>query len=111
MFAAAGQEHMKRYGTNINHFAKIAYKNYQHSINNPYAQIQETITLNDIQKSAQLHEYLTLLQCCSFSAGAAACILANEEFVKVHELEQQAVEIVGMEMATDLPATVQVNIF
>jgi len=28
---------MKKYGTKEEHFAKIAYKNHLHSINNPYS--------------------------------------------------------------------------
>ena len=45
------------------------------------------------------------MQCCPTSDGAAAAIIANEAFVRRHGLESQAVEIVGMEMATDLPST------
>lgn len=51
---------------------------------------------------------MTKLQCCPTSDGAGACILANEEFVRRHGLEAQAVEIVGMEMSTDLPSTFEV---
>ena len=35
LFGNAGVEHMKRYGTKPEHFAKIAYKNHKHSVNNP----------------------------------------------------------------------------
>lgn len=35
MFGNAGIEHMKKYGTKPEHFAKIAYKNHKHSVNNP----------------------------------------------------------------------------
>lgn len=35
MFGNAGIEHMKKYGTRPEHFAKIAYKNHKHSVNNP----------------------------------------------------------------------------
>ena len=48
MFGAAGREHMKKYGTTAEHFAKIGYKNHKHSVNNPYAQFQEEYTLDDI---------------------------------------------------------------
>lgn len=48
---------------------------------------------------------LTLLQCCPTSDGAAAAILASEKFVFDHNLQEQAVEILGMEMCTDLPST------
>jgi len=35
LFGNAGVEHMKKYGTKPEHFAKIAVKNHKHSINNP----------------------------------------------------------------------------
>ena len=35
MFGNAGREHMEKYGTKPEHFAKIAYKNHKHSVNNP----------------------------------------------------------------------------
>lgn len=35
MFGNAGKEHMKKYGTQPEHLAKIAYKNHKHSVNNP----------------------------------------------------------------------------
>lgn len=36
-FGNAGLEHMKKYGTTKEQFAKIAWKNHKHSVNNPYA--------------------------------------------------------------------------
>lgn len=105
MFGNAGIEHMKKYGTKPEHFAKIAYKNHLHSINNPYSQFQEKYTLEQIMKSPNVFGPLTKLQCCPTSDGAAAAILANEAFVRKHGLESQAVEILAMEMSTDLPST------
>lgn len=105
MFGNAGIEHMKKYGTKPEHFAKIAYKNHLHSVNNPYSQFQEKYTLEQIMKSPNVFGPLTKLQCCPTSDGAAAAILANENFVRKHGLESQAVEILGMEMSTDLPST------
>lgn len=110
MYAAAGKEHMRKFGSNSWHLARIAQKNYQHAVKNPYAQLQCARSLRDIQKSVQICDYLTRLQCCPASHGAAACILANESFVRQHSLEAQAVEIIGMEMTTDLTTTVQVNL-
>ncbi|XP_064101619.1 sterol carrier protein 2-like [Macrobrachium nipponense] len=105
LFGNAGIEHMKKYGTTPKHLAKIAYKNHLHSTNNPYSQFQEKYTLEEIEKSPIISGYLTKLQCCPTSDGAGAAILASEEFVKSHGLQNQAVEIVGMEMATDTPST------
>jgi sterol carrier protein 2 len=56
-------------------------------------------------KSPNVHRVLTKLQCCPTSDGSACCIVANEDFVRRHKLEAQAVEIVGMEMCTDFGTT------
>lgn len=105
LFGNAAREHMQKYGTKPEHFAKIAYKNHLHSANNPYSQFQDKYSLQQIMSSPMVFEPLTKLQCCPTSDGAAAVIVANEDFVKRHRLENQAVEIVGMEMSTDLPST------
>ncbi|KAG5319576.1 NLTP protein, partial [Pseudoatta argentina] len=105
MFGNAGIEHMKKYGTKLEHFAKIAYKNHLHSTNNPNSQFQEKYTLQQIMNSPKIFGPLTKLQCCPTSDGAAAVILANEDFVYKHHLESQAVEILAMEMSTDLSST------
>lgn len=105
MFGNAAKEHMERYGTKPEHLAKIAYKNHKHSVNNPYSQFRTEYTLDEIKKSPVVFGPLTKLQCCPTSDGAAAAIVASEQFVRMHGLEKQAVEIIGMEMATDLPST------
>ena len=37
--------------------------------------------------------------------GAACCIIASEDFVHAHNLENQAIEIVGNALGTDSPVT------
>ncbi|XP_054712562.1 sterol carrier protein 2-like isoform X2 [Uloborus diversus] len=108
-FGSAGREHMEKYGTKPEHFAKIAVKNHKHSTKNPYSQFRDEYTLEQIMKSPVVYEPLTKLQCCPTSDGAAAAILVSEAFVKSHGLEGKAVEILGMEMATDLPSTFKEN--
>jgi sterol carrier protein 2 len=41
--------------------------------------------------------------CCPTSDGGAAAIICSEEFVRKHNLQNQAIEIVGMATATDTP--------
>jgi len=36
LFGNAGKEHMEKYGTTLEQFAKIAEKNHKHSGNNPW---------------------------------------------------------------------------
>ncbi|CAG0890854.1 unnamed protein product [Darwinula stevensoni] len=107
MFGNAGKEHMQKYGTNPVHFAKIAYKNHKHSVNNPYSQFQTEYSLDEILGSPMVFDPLTKLQCCPTSDGSAAAILASEDFIHSRGLEGQAVEILGMEMVTDFNSTFQ----
>jgi acetyl-CoA acetyltransferase len=37
LFGNAGREHMEKFGSKPEHFAKVAWKNHKHSVNNPYA--------------------------------------------------------------------------
>lgn len=104
-FGNAGREHMERYGTRPEHFAKIGWKNHKHSVNNPYSQFQDEYTLEEILDAPMVYEPLTKLQCCPTSDGSGAAVLASEEFVRKHNLQARAVEIAGMAMATDLPST------
>jgi sterol carrier protein 2 len=105
MFGNAGREHMEKYGTTAEQFAKIGWKNHKHSVNNPYSQFQDEYTLEDILKAPMVYEPLTKLQCCPTSDGGGAAVLASEDFVRKHKLEAKAVEILGMAMATDMPST------
>ena len=47
--------------------------------------------------------------CSPTSDGSAAAIVASEDFVRKHGLEDKAVEIIGMEMGTDLRSTFEEN--
>lgn len=104
-FGNAGREHMERYGTTKEQFAKIAHKNHKHSVNNPYSQFQDEYSLDDILNAPVVYEPLTKLQCCPTSDGAGAAVLASEDFVRKHNLQDRAIEIVGMAMASDFPST------
>ena len=105
MFGNAGREHMEKYGSDPDHFAWIGWKNHKHSVNNPYAQFQDEYSLEDIKSARMIHEPLTKLQCSPTSDGSGAAIVASERFVEEHGLWDQAVEIAGQAMVTDLPST------
>uniref|UniRef100_A0A0R3RIM5 Sterol carrier protein 2 n=1 Tax=Elaeophora elaphi TaxID=1147741 RepID=A0A0R3RIM5_9BILA len=96
MFANAGREHMDKYGTKREHFAKIAQKNHKHSVNNPNSQFQKEYSLDEILNARVIHDSMGLLECSPTSDGAAAVILCSEQFLKKSpHLLKQAVEIIG----------------
>jgi acetyl-CoA acyltransferase len=109
MFGAAGREHMDKYGTTPEQFAKVGVKNHKHSVNNPYAQFQQEYTLQDILDAPTIYAPLTKLQCSPTSDGSGAAIIASERFVDEHGLGDQAIEIIGQSMVTDMRNTFEDN--
>ena len=105
MFGNAGREHMEKYGSQPDHYAWIGWKNHKHSVNNPYAQFQDEYSMEDIKAAKVIHEPLTKLQCSPTSDGSAAAVVASERFVEEHGLWDQAVEIAGQSMVTDMTST------
>jgi acetyl-CoA acetyltransferase len=105
MFGNAGREHMEKYGSKPEHYAWIGWKNHKHSVNNPYAQFQDEYTIEEIQEAKEIHTPLTKLQCSPTSDGSGVAIVASEDFVEKHNLWDQAVEIAGQAMVTDMEST------
>lgn len=105
LFGNAALEHMERYGSTPEHFAKIAYKNHLHSVKNPYSQFRTEYSLEEILNSNTVSDPMTKLQCCPTSDGAAAAILCSEQFATEHGLLDQAVEILSMSIKTDFRST------
>jgi sterol carrier protein 2 len=105
MFGNAGREHMEKYGTTAEQFAKIGWKNHKHSVNNPYSQFQDEYSLEQVLNAPMVYAPLTKLQCCPTSDGSGAAILASEDFVKKHGLQGKAIEIAGQAMATDFKSS------
>jgi acetyl-CoA acyltransferase len=105
MFGNAGRDHMDKYGSTPDHYAWIGWKNHKHSVNNPYAQFQDEYSIEDIKAAKMIHEPLTKLQCSPTSDGSACAIVASERFVDEHGLWDQAVEIAGQAMVTDMRST------
>ena len=52
-----------------------------------------------------IHDPLTKLQCSPTSDGSACAIVASERYVDEHGLWDQAIEIAGQSMVTDLSST------
>jgi len=78
-FALGGIEHMRRYGTTFEQFAKVAVKNHKHSTLNPYAQYQVEMSLEEVMNARMIAYPNTLYMCCPTGDGAAAAILVPWE--------------------------------
>jgi len=76
-YASGAREHMRKYGTTKEQFARIAVKNHFNGSLNPHAQYQDVCTLEDVMNSPVIAEPLTRLMCSPIGDGAAATILCS----------------------------------
>jgi acetyl-CoA C-acetyltransferase/acetyl-CoA acyltransferase len=98
VFALVARAHMAKHGTTEEQMAAVAVKNHKHGALNPKAQFQKEITLDTVMKSAYIADPLKLYDCCPFTDGGAALVLASEE---VARKRPRAVWVLGTAAASD----------
>jgi len=81
-YAAFARQHMQKYGTTKEQFARVAVKNHYHGSLNPHAQYREVYSLEDVLTSPMVAEPLTRLMCSPIGDGAAAVVLCSAEKAK-----------------------------
>jgi acetyl-CoA acetyltransferase len=81
-YADFARDHMRKYGTTKEHYAKIAAKNHTHGSLNPHAQFQTPRTMEDVLASPMIADPLTRMMCSPIGDGAAAVILTSSELAK-----------------------------
>ncbi|MGH7819692.1 MAG: thiolase family protein [Candidatus Binatia bacterium] len=96
VFAEAGMEHSRKYGTTFEQFAKVSVKNHHHSTMNPKAMYQKETPLEEVMNAEMISYPNTKLMCSVNVDGAAAAVLASEK--KAREL--------GMKRAVRVRASV-----
>jgi acetyl-CoA acetyltransferase len=87
VFGQTGVEHMRNHGTTPEQFAKIAVKNHQHGVHNPYAQYQKETPLEEVLNARMIAWPNTLFMCCPTGDGASAAILMSAEKARQHTTE------------------------
>jgi len=104
-FGGAGEEHMKRYGTKMETFAKVRAKASRHAANNPLALLRKVLSEDDVMQAPTIWpNVLTRLMACPPTCGGAAALLVSDDFARRHGLRTD-VRILAQAMATDTPRT------
>ncbi len=80
-FALLANEYMNRYGASAELVAMVAVKNNRNGANNPYAQRQRAVTLEEVLAGPPISGSLTRLQCCPVGEGAAAVIVVSDDAI------------------------------
>ena len=100
VFAEAGMEHARLYGTTFEQFAKISVKNHHHSTMNPKSRYQIETPLEEVMESEMIAYPNTKLMCSANVDGSAAAILVSEK--KAKELGmQRAIKVRASALTSD----------
>ncbi len=99
VFGQMGVEHMRKYGTTFEQFAKVAYKNHKNSVNNPNAQYQKEFPLEEIMNDRMISWPNTLKMCCPTGDGAGAVIVASAD--KARQYTSQPIQIAANVLTSD----------
>lgn len=78
--------------------ALVSVQSHFYGMKNPHAQFKKEITVDKVKNSFMVASPLTLLDCCPFSDGAAAIVLASED--KARQLCDKPVYIAGVGQAS-----------
>jgi len=98
VFALVARAHMQKHGTTEEQMAAVAVKNHRHGAMNPKAQFQKEITLETVLKSPRIADPLKLYDCCPFTDGGAAVVLASEEIARK---SKRSIWVLGSAAASD----------
>ncbi len=104
-FGGAGLQHMKKYGTKLEAFAKVRAKASRHAKANPLAIFRKEVSADDVMNDTPIWPgVMTRLMACPPTCGGAAAVLVSERFAREHGLSAD-VAIKAQAMTTDTPST------
>ena len=102
VFALLANLYEKKYG--IPHeklreqLSLVSVQSHHYGMKNPHAQFHKEITVDKVSNGFMVASPLRLLDCCPFSDGAAAVVVASEEVAK--KLTDKPVYIAGVGQAS-----------
>jgi acetyl-CoA acetyltransferase len=99
IYALMAQRHIYQYGTKEEQLHMVAVKNHKYGTDNPKAQLQRVITLDQANKSATVCHPLRFFDCCPTSDGASAAILCDAEMAK--KFTNTPIRVLGVGAGTD----------
>ena len=100
VFAEAGMEHSRKYGTTFEQFAKVSVKNHHHSTMNAKAMYQIETPLETVMNAEMISYPNTKLMCSVNVDGSAAAVLVSEKKAKEMGMKR-AVRVKASVLASD----------
>ncbi len=101
VFAEAGMEHSRKFGTTFEQFAKVSVKNHHHSTMNPKAMYQIETPLEVVMNAEMISYPNTKLMCSVNVDGSAAAVIASEKKARELGLMDRAVKVRASVLTSD----------
>ncbi|MDE0036980.1 MAG: thiolase family protein [Gammaproteobacteria bacterium] len=101
VFAEAGMEHTRQYGTTFEQFAKVSVKNHHHSTMNPKAMYQIETPLETVMNSEMISYPNTKLMCSVNVDGSAAAVIASAKKARELGLMDRAIKVRASVLTSD----------
>lgn len=100
-YARIARTYLEETRASVDDLARIAVKNREHAVLNPYAQYQEPIKLNDVLSAPMVAAPLTKLMCSPLTDGAAAFVVMSK--ARAARLEEPKVRVASCAMRSGHP--------
>jgi acetyl-CoA C-acetyltransferase len=98
VFAMVAHRYAYKYGVPLTtlkkSMAQVSVQNHSHALHNPKAQFHKRISVDDVLLSTMIADPLQLYDCCPFTDGAAAIILAPLNLAR--DLARKPIKIIGI---------------
>ena len=93
LYATLATAYLHKYGATEEQLAHVAVKNHKNALGNPNAHLHKAVSVEQVMGSPYVSWPLKLYDCCPFSDGAAAVLLAAEPVAK--SWGKEGVEVLG----------------
>lgn len=99
VYAQMASAYLHEYDVDREVLSRVAVKNHEHGVSNPYAHLNFSATVEDAESAPMVADPFTLYHCCPTTDGAAAVIVVSEDVVD--DYRDDPVRIAGVGAGTD----------
>jgi acetyl-CoA C-acetyltransferase len=103
IYALMARRYMHEFDATREDLAAVSVKNHRNAVDNPLAQFQKDLSVEEIVESKPIATPLTLYDACPVSDGASVAIVVSDKFAAEHNLDT-SVTIRGTGQSSDAVA-------
>lgn len=103
IYALMARRYMHEFDATREDLAAVSVKNHENAIDNPLAQFQKELSIDEVLESKPIATPLVLYDACPVSDGASAVILVSDAFAAAHDLDT-SVTVQGTGQSSDAVA-------